>query len=114
MFGLLISAASLVVELGCRVGASAVKLLRLQSTGSVVVAHDPSCSSACGILPYPLHEQLDSLSLSHGGSAPLPFKKKGQIGVFFTLHSTSKLKQSYKEATRTLTTHELDLLQSIV
>ena len=72
MFGLLISAASLVVELGCRLGASAVKLLRLQSTGSIVGEHDPSCSLACGILPYLLHEQLNSLSLSHGGERTPP------------------------------------------
>ena len=37
-----------------------------QSTGSVVVAHGPSCSAACGILlgqgsnPCPLHWQADS------------------------------------------------------
>ena len=36
---------------------------RLQSTGSVVVAHGPSCSAACGILPgqgQNLHWQTDS------------------------------------------------------
>ena len=46
----------------------------LQSTGSVVVAHGPSCSAACGILPdlgsnpCPLHWQADSQPLSHQGS----------------------------------------------
>ena len=42
--------------------------------GSVVVAHGPSCSAACGILadqgsnPCPLHWQADSQPLSHQGS----------------------------------------------
>ena len=43
-------------------------------TGSVVVAHGPSCSAACGILPdqgsnlCPLHWQADSQPLRHQGS----------------------------------------------
>ena len=43
-------------------------------TGSVVVAHGPSCSAACGILPdqgskpRPLHWQADSQPLRHQGS----------------------------------------------
>ena len=52
--------------------------LLLQSTGSrcagsVIVAHGPSCSAACGILPdqgsnpCPLHWQADSQPLSHQG-----------------------------------------------
>ena len=46
-------------------------------TGSVVVAHGPSCSAACGILPAqgsnpcPLHWQADSQPLRHQGS-PVP------------------------------------------
>ena len=42
--------------------------------GSVVVAHGPSCSAACGILPdqgsnpCPLHWQADSQPLCHQGS----------------------------------------------
>ena len=42
--------------------------------GSVIVAHGPSCSAACGILPdqglhpCPLHWQADSQSLRHQGS----------------------------------------------
>ena len=42
--------------------------------GSVVVAHGPSCSAACGILPdqgsnpCPLHWQADSKPLCHQGS----------------------------------------------
>ena len=42
--------------------------------GSVIVAHGPSCSTACGILPdqgsnpRPLHWQADSQPLCHQGS----------------------------------------------
>ena len=54
----------------------------LQSTGSrragsVVVAHGPSCSAACGIFPdqgsnpCPLHWQADSQPLRHQGSPSL-------------------------------------------
>ena len=57
--------------------------LLLQSTssrraGSVVVAHGPSCSAACGIFPdqganpCPLHWQADSQPLRHQGS-PIQF-----------------------------------------
>ena len=44
--------------------------------GSVVVAHGPSCSTACGIIPdqgsnpCPLHWQADSQPLRHQGSPP--------------------------------------------
>ena len=55
--------------------------LLLRSTGSrragsVVVAHGPSCSAACGIFPdqgsnpCPLHWQADSQPLCHQGSPP--------------------------------------------
>ena len=43
-------------------------------TGSVIVAHRPSCSTACGIFPdqgsnpCPVHWQADSRSLRHQGS----------------------------------------------
>ena len=43
-------------------------------TGSVIVAHGPSCSTACGILPdqgsnpCPLHWQADSQPLCHQGN----------------------------------------------
>ena len=46
-------------------------------TGSVVVAHGPSCSVACGIFPdqgsnpCPLHWQADSQPLHHQGSPVL-------------------------------------------
>ena len=50
--------------------ASAVEILMLQSTGSIVVVNGFSCF-ACGIFPdqgwnpCPLHRQVDSLPLSH-------------------------------------------------
>ena len=60
-------------------GLSLSRPLPLQSTGSrhagsVVVAHGPSCSAACGIFPdqdsnpRPLHWQADSQPLRHQGS----------------------------------------------
>ena len=60
-------------------GLSLSRPLLLRSTGSrrvgsVVVAHGPSCSVACGILPdqgsnpCPLHWQADSQPLHHQGS----------------------------------------------
>ena len=64
-------------------GLSLSRPLLLRSTGSrragsVIVAHGPSCSAACGILPdqglnpCPLHWQADSQPLRHQGS-PLDF-----------------------------------------
>ena len=61
------------------VGLSLSQPLLLRSTGSrragsVVVAHGPSCSAACGIFPdqgsnpCPLHWQADSQPLCHQGS----------------------------------------------
>ena len=61
------------------VGLSLSRPLLLRSTGSrcagsVVVAHGPSCSAACGIFPdqgsnpCPLHRQADSQPLRHQGS----------------------------------------------
>ena len=47
--------------------------------GSVIVAHGPSCSVACGILPdqgsnpCPLHWQADSQPLRHQGSPEITF-----------------------------------------
>ena len=63
-------------------GLSLSRPLLLRSTGSrragsVVVAHGPSCSAACGILPdqgsnpCPLHWQEDSQPLRHQGSPRL-------------------------------------------
>ena len=48
-------------------------------TGSVIVAHGPSCSAACGIYPgqdsnpCPLHWQADSQPLHHQGSPHTSF-----------------------------------------
>ena len=64
-------------------GLSLSRPLLWQSTGSrhagsVIVAHGPSCSTACGIFPdqgsnpCPLHWQADSQPLRHQGS-PLHF-----------------------------------------
>ena len=79
---------SLVVASGGRSSSRCADLslswpLSLRSTGSrragsVVVAHGPSCSAACGIFPdqgsnpCPLHWQADSQPLRHQGS-PLLF-----------------------------------------
>ena len=63
-------------------GLSPLRPLLLRSTGSrragsVVVAHGPSCTAACGILPdqgsnpCPLHWQADSQPLRHQGSPSL-------------------------------------------
>ena len=63
-------------------GLSLSRPLLLWSTGSrhagsVVVAHGPSCSVACGIFPdqgsnlHPLHWQADSQPLRHQGSPKL-------------------------------------------
>ena len=63
------------------VGPSLLWPLLLHSTGSrragsVIVAHGPSCSAACGILPdqgsnpCPIHRQADSQPLRHQGSPP--------------------------------------------
>ena len=65
-------------------GLSLSRPLLLRSTGSscagsVVVAHGPSCSAACGILPdqgsnpCPLHWQADSQPLRHQGSPQKTF-----------------------------------------
>ena len=65
-------------------GLSLSRPLLLQSTGSrragsVVVAHRPICSTACGIFPdqgsnpCPLHWQADSKPLHHQGSPEYAF-----------------------------------------
>ena len=56
------------------IAASLVAEHRLQTRSSVIVAHRPSCSVACGIFPdqgsnpCPLHWQADSQPLRHQGS----------------------------------------------
>ena len=65
-------------------GLSLSRPLLLRSTGSrragsVIMAHGPSCSAACGILPdqgsnpCPLHWQADSQPLRHQGSPRIHF-----------------------------------------
>ena len=67
-------------------GLSLSQPLLLQSTGSrcagsVVVAHGPSCSAACGIFPHQgsnlclLHWQADSQPLRHQGNPEMDFFK---------------------------------------
>ena len=84
-------------------GLSLSRLLLLRSTGSrragsVIMAHGPSCSAACGIFPdqgsnpCPLHWQADSQPLCHQGSPIFPFLisnylfKYPPILVSFFLH----------------------------
>ena len=56
--------------------------------GSVIVAHGPSCSAACGIFPdqrsnpCPLHWQADSQPLRHQGSPPITFSYKFENQIF--------------------------------
>ena len=72
-------------------GLSLSRPLLLRSTrsrraGSAVVAHGPSCSAACGILPdqgsnpCPLHWQADSQPLCHQGSPVTSLFKKISLG----------------------------------
>ena len=83
-------------------GLSLSRPLLLWSTGSrragsVVVAHGPSCSAACGILPdqgsnpCPLHWQADSQPLHHQGNPVLqifnllPCLQCCEVSVFWHL-----------------------------
>ena len=80
-------------------GLSLSRPLLLRSTssrraGSVVVAHGPSCSGACGIFPdqgsnpCPLHWQADSQPLRHQGSPHIFFihsSVDGHLGCFHVL-----------------------------
>ena len=76
-------------------GLSLSRPLLLQSTGSrragsVVVAHRPSCSAACGIFPdqgsnpCPLHWQADSQPLRHQGSPNKEFLRISQRNFIIT------------------------------
>ena len=78
-------------------GLSLSRPLLLRSTGSrragsVVVAHGPSCSAACGIFPdrgsnpCPLHWQAGSQPLRHQGSPPPFFTCIISIGTTFSSH----------------------------
>ena len=74
-------------------GLSLSRPLLLRSTssrcaGSVVVAHGPSCSAACGIFPdqdsnpCPLHWQADSQPLRHQGSPKRIYKNSSLATVW--------------------------------
>ena len=76
-------------------GLSLSRPLLLRSTssrcaGSVVVAHGPSCSAACGIFPdqgsnpCPLHWQADSQPLRHQGSPYVLFFKWASLFVWIS------------------------------
>ena len=75
-------------------GLSLSRPLLLRSTGSrragsVIVAHGPSCSMACGIFPdqgsnpCPLHWQADSQPLRHQGS-PIHDVLSSKLSFFLT------------------------------
>ena len=79
-------------------GLSLSRPLLLQSTGSrragsVIVAHGPSCSAACGIFPdqgsnlCPVHWQADSQPLRHQGSPTFILKALGFALNFMDLSS---------------------------
>ena len=92
-------------------GLSLSQPLLLRSTGSrragsVIVAHGPSCSAACGIFPnqglnpYPLHWQADSQPLRHQGS-PGSLILKALTGSMFTswaLHKSKRFGESVDSA----------------
>ena len=70
----------------CGRAGSGVAAAGPQSTGSVAVEHRLSCSTACGIVLdqrsnlHPLHEQVDSLPLSHQDSPGPGFLEFGLHG----------------------------------
>ena len=81
-------------------GLSLSRPLLLQSTGSrcagsVIVAHGPSCSTACGIFPdqgsnpRPLHWQADSQPLCHQGSPSMLFLLSLSVTIFILSFSFS-------------------------
>ena len=78
-------------------GLSLSRPLLLQSTGSrragsVVVAHGPGCSAACGILPdqglnpCPLHWQADPQPLRHQGSPLCYFLIVGSVPLIYNIY----------------------------
>ena len=89
------------------VGLSLSRPLLLRSTGSshagsVVVAHGPSRSTACGILPdqgsnpRPLHRQADSQPLRHQGSPNLSLLNGLMDFLYFDLNQSCLLNQNKK------------------
>ena len=78
-------------------GLSLSRPLLLWSTGSrragsVIVAHGPTCSAACGIVPdqgsnpCPLNWQADSQPLCHQGSPQCGILKRSQYSSCMILH----------------------------
>ena len=91
-------------------GRSLSRPLLLRSTGfrragSVVVAHGPSCSAACGIFPdqgsnpCPLHWQADSQPLRHQGSSQHLFLMLANILslINFLYLQQAELKVGFRE-----------------
>ena len=81
-------------------GLSLSRPLLLRSTGSrhagsVIVAHGPRCSAACGILPdqgsnpCPLHRQADSQPLRHQGS-PLYLFLITYLSIYLSFYPSFK------------------------
>ena len=100
MQGLSLVAASEGHSLSRCAGLSLSRPLLLRSTGSrragsVIVAHGPSCSAACGIFPdqclnpCPLHWQADSQPLHHqealGRDLELGFKNNYKLRVWLNI-----------------------------
>ena len=94
-------------------GLSLLRPLLLRSTssrhaGSVVVAHGPSCSAACGIFPvqgsnpFPLYWQADSQPLRHQGSPYQHFYITHQVRslVRSLSHPPNPLFQAFTPAQR--------------
>ena len=88
-------------------GLSLSRPLLLRSTGSrcagsAIVAHGPSCSAACGILPdqgsnpCPLHWQADSQPLRHQGSPTFLILK---FLLFFWPHGMQDLSSLTRDRT---------------
>ena len=87
--------------------------LPLRSTGSrradsVVVAHGPSCSVACGIFPdqgsnpCPLHWQADSQPLRHQGSPTIYFLMKKASPRTWTCSEQNSATFNPKKLSRTI------------
>ena len=79
-----------------------------RGAGSVVVAHGPSCSTACGIFPdqgsnpCPLHWQADSQPLCHQGSPEKYLLNEGQISYLVKSIHVQHSRQSCKYALKTI------------
>ena len=83
--------------------------------GSVIVAHGPSCSAVCGILPdqglnpCPLHWQADSQPLRHQGSPVLQFLLLHSSNSVTSLGSTSNSSSLAISTTAVVTSSTEDL-----